>query len=227
MAHYVVNFRRYYVPGATVFITQVVRDRKPVFTSGRYMDLLRSTLRLVKDLHPFSMVGYVFLHDHLHLLITPTGDSNFSEIMHSLKPNFTKAYKQAQGIEGNVAFWQRRFWDHVIRDDEDLNRHLDYIHYNPVKHGLVTRPADWQHSSFISWKERGAYPDHWGQWEPAELAAGDYAPQTAGDYAPQTAGDYAPQTAGDYASVTHSCDGPMGGVWTRCRSRLQRDNCGW
>ncbi len=115
------------------------------------------------------MLGYVFLPDHLHLLMRPTGDSNFSQIMHSLKPNFTKAYKQSRGIKDSLSLWQRRFWDHVIRDPEDLERHLDYIHYNPVKHGLVTRPETWSQSSFLVWKERGAYPDQWGWSVPESL----------------------------------------------------------
>ena len=85
------NFRRYYTPNAIIFITQVVQNRIPIFANETHLNLLRSTLHRVKALHPFSMLGYVFLSDHLHLLIKPTGNSNFSQIMHSLKPNFTKA----------------------------------------------------------------------------------------------------------------------------------------
>jgi putative transposase len=81
------NFRRYYVPNAIVFITQVVQDRAPIFGEEKHLELLRSTLRRVKELHPFSMLGYVFLPDHFHLMIKPTGSSTFSQIMHSLKPN--------------------------------------------------------------------------------------------------------------------------------------------
>jgi putative transposase len=120
------------------------------------------------------MVGYVFLPDHCHLLIRPTGSSTFSQIMHSLKPNFTKAYKEATGIVGSMKFWQKRFWDHIIRDEMDLERHLDYIHYNPVKHGLTTKPEDWRHSSFLAWKERGAYPDGWGWTEPVSVVEFDW-----------------------------------------------------
>jgi putative transposase len=86
------NFRRYCVPNAIVFITQVVQDCAPVFRDETHLELLRSTLRRVKALHPSSMLSYAFMPDHFHLLIKPTGDSNFSQIMHSLKPNFTKAY---------------------------------------------------------------------------------------------------------------------------------------
>jgi putative transposase len=163
------NLRRYYIPNAIVFITQVVRDRQPIFRDKGHIDLLRTTLRRVKELHPFSMVGYVFLPDHFHMLIRPTGSSTYSQIMHSLKPNFTKAYKQAIGLDGKMGFWQRRFWDHIIRDERDLHLHLDYIHYNPVKHGLVSKPEDWTHSSFSIWKQRDVYPDEWGWSEPQSL----------------------------------------------------------
>jgi len=168
------DFRRYYVPGAVVFITQVVQDRHPVFRNEDHLELLLSTLHSVKDLHPFSMLGYAFLYDHFHLLIKPTGSSNFSQVMHSLKPNFTKAYKQALGVTGRMKFWQKRFWDHVIRDEKDFERHLDYIHYNPVKHGLVARPEDWPHSSFLTWKGRGAYDDGWGWSVPQSVAEFDW-----------------------------------------------------
>ena len=156
------NYRRYYIPNSIVFITQVVHDRYPAFENDEKIGLLRETLHHVKELHPFLMLGYVFLPDHFHLLFHPTGKSNFSQIMHSLKPNFTKAYKEQVNISGRMKFWQRRFYDHIIRDETDLHHHLDYIHYNPVKHGLVTKPEEWQHSSFLAWKERGAYPDQWG-----------------------------------------------------------------
>jgi REP-associated tyrosine transposase len=100
-----VSLRRYYVADAIVFITQVMRDRRPILADDGAMALLRATLRQVKTLHPFSMLGYVFLPDHLHLLIHPTGDSDFSQIMHSLKPNFTKAYKAAKGHTGGLRIW--------------------------------------------------------------------------------------------------------------------------
>ena len=84
------NFHRYYIPGTAVFITQVVQNRQPVFRDPQMVELLRSILRTVKELHPFKVLAYVFLPEHFHILIQPTGESNFSQIMHSLKPNFTK-----------------------------------------------------------------------------------------------------------------------------------------
>jgi len=156
------NIRRYYLPNRIVFITQVVHNRDPIFANEIYVALLREKLRIVKSLHPFAMLGYVFLPDHFHLLIKPTGASNFSRIMHSLKSNFTKEYKVMKNINGPMKFWQKRFWDYLIRDETYFEHHLHYIHYNPIKHGYVHRPEDWPNSSFLAWKERQAYPNQWG-----------------------------------------------------------------
>ena len=156
------NFRRYYIANSIVFITQLVQDRQPIFSNDDHVVLLRSTLRRVKTIHPFQMLGFVFLPDHFHLLLRPTGDSNFSQIMHSLKRNFTKNYKQANDVSKGMKFWQKRFYDHVIRSESDFRRHLDYIHFNPVKHKLVARPEEWPHTSYLAWKNRGAYPEQWG-----------------------------------------------------------------
>ncbi len=156
------HFRRYYVPNSLIFITNVVHLREPVFAQPANMELLRSVLHNVKELHPFQMLAYVFLPDHFHILIRPTGSSNFSKIMQSLKTNFSKQYSGQMGIPPGIKLWQKRFHDHVIRDESDLQRHMDYIHYNPVKHGLVSRPEDWPYSSFGEWKKRDAYPERWG-----------------------------------------------------------------
>ena len=165
------NIKRYYVANAIIFITQVVDHRTPIFAHAPFIDQLRATLRNVKALHPFDMLGYIFLPEHFHLLIRPTGASNFSQIMQSLKRNFTLDYKAQIGIKGRMKFWQKGFWDHIIRDETDFQRHLDYIHYNPVHHGLAATPESWPHSSFSHWQQRNAYPQHWGWSLPATLAA--------------------------------------------------------
>ena len=169
------NFRRYYIPGSAVFITQVVQNREPVFRDSKYVDLLREILRNVGKLYPFEMLGYVFLLDHFHMIIQPAGESNFSDIMHSLKPNFTKAYKKLLGISRSetMRLWQKRFWDHVIRDDRDLENHLHYMHFNPVKHGYVKDAREWTNSSYIEWEERGLYPPSFNWDVPEDMNWGE------------------------------------------------------
>ena len=168
------KFRRYYIPGSAVFLTQVVEGRETVFSDFALIELLLETMHNVKKYHPFNMLGYVFLYDHFHILIQVAG-GNFSEIMHSLKPNFTKAYKQRLGLSvgDSMKFWQKRFWDHVIRDDRDFENHLHYIHYNPVKHGYVTDPRMWKYSSYIEWEKRGLYPPAFEWEEPNDINWGE------------------------------------------------------
>jgi putative transposase len=169
------NFRRYYIPGCAVFITQVVQNREPVFRNPQNAKLLREILGNVKELHPFVMLGYVFLIDHFHMIIQATGKSNFSDIMHSLKSNFTREYKKQIGLESSESMkcWQKRFWDHVIRDDKDFENHLHYIHFNPVKHGYAQDPRDWQASSYIEWEKRGLYPPAFDWEEPKDINWGE------------------------------------------------------
>jgi putative transposase len=168
------NIRRYYVPNAIVFITQVVDRRIPIFQHARFVEQLRTTMRNVQQYHPFRMVGYSFMPEHFHLMIRPTGPSNFSQIMQSLKRNFTLDYKKLIGITGAMKFWQKGFWDHLIRDEIDFERHLDYIHYNPVRHQVVDRPEAWPHSSYLGWQQRAAYPSRWGWSLPATLLDHDW-----------------------------------------------------
>jgi len=151
------DIRRYYFPEQIVFITQIAEDRRKLFANPEMINLLRQIMHNVNEYHPFSMLGYAFLPDHFHILIRPTGQSNFSQIMHSIKRNFTKSYKEKINISTRVNLWQKRFWDHVIRDEDDLEKHLHYMHFNPVKHGYIKDPAEWNDSSFTAWQNRGLY----------------------------------------------------------------------
>ncbi len=167
------DFRRYYVPNAVVFITTVTHRRIPVFDSEEDIQLFWYTLWRVREIHPFRLLAYVILPDHLHWLMR-VRDGDFSKVLHSVKRNYTINYKKAHGITSEFKLWQRRFWDHVIRNERDLHNHFDYIHWNPVKHGYVQRPEDWDQSSYRFWLDRGYYEVGWGHvGEPAHLMGMD------------------------------------------------------
>ena len=154
----------------SVFITSVTHNRQAVFQSDEDRDLLVSTMRSVQAIAVFHLLAYAILPDHVHLLMRTDITTDFSRVMHSIKRNFTLNYKRLHGINTASVLWQSKFWDHIIRDEDDLTRHLDYIHYNVVKHGLVVSPGDWKHSTYSFWKERGFYSDQWGLQEPPMIA---------------------------------------------------------
>ena len=157
------NLRRYYVPNATIFITAVTNNRTPIFKDSDNIQILFTTFKNVVFLHPYELVAYVVLPDHIHLIIQLIkGQENFSTIMKSIKGNFTVNYKKAHNIQNNLVLWQKRFWDHLIRDENDLKSHLDYIHWNPIKHKYVDAPQKWQYSSLSKWIDEGVYDLMWG-----------------------------------------------------------------
>ena len=166
-------YRRYYVAGAMVFFTLVAHQRRKLFAEQRARTCLREAINEVRKTLPFVIDAVVLLPDHMHMLWTlPASDGDFSVRWRRIKSEFTERYLKAGGREGvrsisrkkrkERGIWQRRFWDHVIRDDCDFERHLDYIHYNPVKHGYVSCPRDWPYSSFDSWVKLGVYDPSWG-----------------------------------------------------------------
>ena len=160
------DYRRYYIPNAIVFITCVTRDRLSYLRESADVELLFNTMRSVQAIHPFHLLAYAILPDHFHwLMYVSSGHDTFSSIMHSVKRNFTLNYRKAHQIGVTFSVWQARFWDHVIRDESDFRNHFDYIHWNPVKHGLVGRPEEWTHSTYRYWLERGYYGSGWGHAE--------------------------------------------------------------
>lgn len=165
------DYRRLRIAGATYFFTVVTFERRPLFSDAENIALLRQAFATVKTRHPFSIDALVLLPDHLHCLWTlPEGDDDFSMRWMSIKREFTRhcppQYKShvcaARHAKREQAVWQRRFWEHCIRDDDDFERHCDYIHYNPVKHGYAAIPAEWPYSTFQRFVERGIYPPDWG-----------------------------------------------------------------
>jgi putative transposase len=158
------NFHRYYIPGALIFITCVTKDRKPYLKDAALRQIYWDTVREVQKNHPFHLLAYVILPDHFHWLMQmPGAEANFSKPLGSLKRNFTINLKHFLHVNTELNVWQPRFWDHIIRNETDLDNHLDYIHWNPVKHGYVIEPEQWPDSTFLHWMTRGYYPEDWGK----------------------------------------------------------------
>ena len=157
------DYRRFYFLNAIVFITCVTRNRNPYLKSNSDINLFFDTLAIVKEIYLFELLAHVVLPDHFHWLMqldNPSG--NFSKVMQSIKRNYTRNYKSAHNVQKSLSIWQRGFWDHVIRDEQDLENHLDYIHWNPIKHGYVNRPEDWPCSTYRDWVGLGVYETGWG-----------------------------------------------------------------
>ena len=164
------------MPGGVYFITGVTWKRKPLFQEDAEVEILRQTLRNVKQLHPFTMQAYIFLPDHFHLILRPIPPVTISSITHSFKRNFTWNYKNAKEIprSTSVRLWQYGSWDHVLRNETDHEKHFDYIHYNAVKHEYVAKPEDFPHSSYMTYVEKGWYEIGWGYTEPKNLKDLDF-----------------------------------------------------
>lgn len=161
------NYRRARVPGTTYFFTVNLRDRGSDLLI-REIDLLRSTVRATKARHPFHIDAWVVLPEHMHCLWTlPPGDADFSLRWKVIKFGFSRrlpaseVHTGTQVRRGERGIWQRRYWEHLIRDEQDYQRHYDYIHFNPLKHGHVQRLVDWPYSSFHRAVAGGLYPLDW------------------------------------------------------------------
>jgi putative transposase len=162
------RYRRAKTAGATYFFTVNLANRN-ADTLVKNIDVLRDVMTKVKTARPFAVVAMVVLPEHLHAIWRlPPGDSDYQTRWSLLKGGFsrrlppgehrggTRAAKRERGI------WQRRYWEHQIRDDVDLERHVEYVHFNPVKHGWVTRAVDWPHSTLHGYIERGMVNQNWG-----------------------------------------------------------------
>ena len=174
------QYRRSRMPGGTWFFTACLAERHDNNLLVREIDNLRSAFRKVQTKHPFQMDALVVLPDHLHCLWTlPEGDTDYSTRWGLIKANFSRALKRnehrsvSRAKRGERGIWQRRFWEHCIRDEEDYARHADYIHWNPVKHGYVARVKDWPYSSFHKHVKNGVYPPDWGHDGIIDIAGGE------------------------------------------------------
>lgn len=154
------QYRRSRAKGASFFFTVVTHDRRPFLCDAANVALLREAFQYVTNRHPFSIDAFVLLPEHLHCIWTlPENDNDFSNRWRMIKGYFSRKC-EVRDDHGQV--WQSRFWEHQIRNEEDLIRHVEYIHYNPVKHGLVTSPDAWAHSTFHRYVEQGKYHADWG-----------------------------------------------------------------
>ncbi|MDZ4819843.1 MAG: transposase [Planctomycetota bacterium] len=179
------DYRRWFVPGGTYFFTVVTYNRYPFFRDDLARLLLGTAIREVQRELPFEMTAIVLLPEHLHCIWTlPSNDANYPERWTRIKERFTTKWIKGGGHEepvtaaqqerGNRGIWQRRYWEHTIQDQRDLEQHCDYIHYNPVKHGLVSRVVDWQWSSFHRFVAEGQYSSDWGRSEPPGIVGLDF-----------------------------------------------------
>jgi putative transposase len=162
------RYRRVKISGASYFFTVNLAERNSHLLVT-HVDLLRESVRHVKTTHPFMIDAMVIMPNHLHALWTlPEHDGDYSTRWGLIKSGFSRQIPATERVsnsrqrKGERGVWQRRFWEHLIRDDADYENHVDYIHYNPVKHGYVKRACDWQHSSIHRYIKSGILNEHWG-----------------------------------------------------------------
>jgi putative transposase len=167
------RYTRLYIPGACYFFTVNLARRQNTDLLTRHIDVLRTAFESVKRDHPFTLQAIVILPDHLHALWRlPDGDADFSTRWRLIKTRFSRNLEQGERItqsrarRGERGLWQRRFWEHLIRDERDWQQHVDYIHYNPVKHGFVSRPIDWPYSSLHRFVRDGWFEPDWAAAQP-------------------------------------------------------------
>lgn len=178
------DYRRSFVPGGTYFFTVVTHSRAPLFRHPVARRLLGEKFRACQERWPFSVDAIVLLPEHLHTIWSlPEKDTGYPLRWAWIKKEFTKSWLASGGIEqtlsqsrvqrGDRGVWQPRYWEHTIQDEIDLERHFDYIHYNPVKHGHVDCPTDWPFSSFHRWVKHGVYEPEWGSYSHGALKFDD------------------------------------------------------
>jgi putative transposase len=179
------EYRRIRVKGGSYFFTVVTFGRRPFLIDHHVRTALRKGIQEVRQSLPFSVEARVMLPDHLHAIWTlPKNDDTFGSRWAVIKRTVSRQCGYLAGNDGPInespakrsesGIWQRRFWDHLIRDDLDFQRHLDYLHWNPVKHGYVRRVIDWPYSTFHRFVNQGLYTPDWGGINEDEMAKKDF-----------------------------------------------------
>lgn len=154
------NYKRLFIPNSLVFLTIVTQDRANILLDN--LDILNHALFNTIKLYKYNLIAYTVQSNHIHCILKPKSISDYSNIIKSFKYSFTKQYKQKYLLTKKL--WQNRFWEHTIRNNDDLNKHLDYIHYNSIKHENVL-PKDWKYSSFKKFVKSGLYENNWCNFE--------------------------------------------------------------
>ena len=180
------SYRRNFIPGASYFFTVNLNDRRSRLLVD-HVAPLRAAFRAVRARHPFMIDAVVVLPDHLHAIWTlPPGDADFATRWRLIKSGFSRSLapheprSASRVAKGERSIWQRRYWEHTLRDELDFERHCDYIHFNPVKHGHAGAVRDWPYSSFPRFVKLGVYPIDWGTGEPiAGIDRGERRPDSA------------------------------------------------
>ena len=171
------NYRRAAAKGGSYFFTLVSYQRRNIFCDKAIRLALRQAIKTTQKKYPFNIDAWVLLPNHMHCIWTlPEEDNNFSQrwslIKRKVSIECAQQYKQQQLLtESKVkhresTIWQRRFWEHQIRNQQDFNNHLDYIHYNPVKHNYCNSPSQWQYSTIHRYIKVGYYAYNWGEQQP-------------------------------------------------------------
>jgi putative transposase len=173
------KYRRTRVAGGTYFFTVNLAERSRTLLVD-HVEELRESVRVVRQNHPFVALAWVVLPDHMHAVWElPEGDGDCATRWMLIKSGFSRGIpkmewvKESRRKKGERGLWQRRFWEHLILDAEDLQRHVDYAHFNPVKHGYVKRASDWPYSSIHRYIRRGWLADDWAAEVDVTVAAGE------------------------------------------------------
>jgi len=173
------DYRRNRVPGGTYFFTINLLQRSNTLLVSQIVSL-RDAVRKVRSARPFHIDAWVVLPDHMHAIWTlPPGDTDYSGRWRAIKIAFAKTLPKTEYrspvrmANGERGIWQRRFWEHTIRDEQDYAAHVGYVHISPVKHRYTAYVADWPYSSFHRWVARGAYPQDWAGENVVGMAAGE------------------------------------------------------
>ncbi|MFC1748622.1 transposase [Pseudomonadota bacterium] len=162
-----VRYRRSQTLGASYFFTVNLHDRSQRYLTD-HINHLRHAISTVHKQHPFEIIAIVVLPEHLHTIFKlPEGDHHYPKRWQAIKSRFTRALVKEgaplrKNLKGEYNLWQRRYWEHQIRDEEGMQRHIDYIHYNPIKHGHVSQVKNWPHSSFHRYVQKEVLNENWG-----------------------------------------------------------------